>query len=69
MKLKVNEEMCIGCGACRGICPECFEFNEEGVAMVTVDEIPEDKIEDATDAMEGCPVGAIVEVNDEEKED
>lgn len=65
MKLKVMDDVCIGCGACQAICPECFELNDEGVAAVKVDEIPEDKQDDANDAKEGCPVSAIVE--DEEK--
>lgn len=61
MKLKVNEDMCIGCGACHAICSECFEINDNGVANVIVSEIPANLVEDATDAKEGCPVGAIVE--------
>ncbi|HPF83192.1 MAG TPA: ferredoxin [Bacilli bacterium] len=65
MKLKVKSDVCIGCGACQAICPECFEINDEGVAEVKVDEIKEENIEDATDAKEGCPVSAIVE--DEKK--
>lgn len=61
MKLEVNEDVCIGCGACQAICSECFEINDNGVANVKVNEIPKECIEDATDAKEGCPVGAIVE--------
>ena len=63
MKLKVNEDVCIGCGACQAICPDCFELNDEGIATVTVDEIKEEFVEDANDAKVGCPVGAIVEEN------
>ncbi len=61
MKLKVDENLCIGCGACEAICSKCFRVNDEGVAEVVVKEIPKDCIEEATDAKEGCPAQAIQE--------
>ena len=64
MKLKVNEDMCIGCGACQAACSEVFEINDSFVAEVIVDEVSKDLIESALDAKEGCPVGAIEEVNE-----
>lgn len=69
MKLEVNEN-CIGCGACAAICPDVFDLKDDGYAYVKVDIIPEEKKEDAMDALEGCPTGAIVEKKDyaEEKE-
>lgn len=68
-KLRVNEEACIGCGACTAICNEVFEINEEGLATVIVDIVPKDVEEDALDAKEGCPTGAIVEVEDVKEEE
>ena len=62
MKFKVNQDTCIGCGACQATCGEVFEINDDGIAEVIVDEISEDVKEDAIDAKEGCPVGAIEEV-------
>jgi len=62
MKLKVNEDVCIGCGACQAICPEVFEIGDNGLAKVITEEIGEDYVEDATDAKEGCPVAAIEEL-------
>lgn len=67
MKLKVLSDMCIGCGACQAICPDCFEVNDDGVAEVIVEEVSEDVKEDAIDALEGCPVSAIVEDKEEKK--
>lgn len=64
MKLKVMDDLCIGCGACQAICPECFELNDDGLATVKVDEIPKENEEDATDAKEGCPVSAIANVEE-----
>ena len=61
MKLKVNQNVCIGCGACQAICPNAFEIDDNGYATTIVDEISEEIKEDAIDAKEGCPVGAIEE--------
>lgn len=69
MKLEVNQDVCIGCGACQAICPEVFEINDEGFAQATVDVIAEDFEETAIDAKESCPVNAIVEPAEEEIEE
>ena len=62
MKLKVDKDICIGCGACGAIAPDVFEMDDEGLATLVVDEIPEEVCEDAIDAKEGCPTDAIEEV-------
>ena len=59
MKIKVNSDACIGCGACEQIAEELFEIGEEGVSKVKVSEVPEDKKAKAQDAIDGCPTGAI----------
>lgn len=63
MKLKVNKDICIGCGACQAIAPEVYEIEDDGLAAVISDEISEEVMEDAIDAKEGCPVAAIEEVD------
>ena len=55
MKMKVDKNACIGCGACDG-----------NYAEVIVDEIPKELESDAMDALEGCPVEAISLVTSEE---
>ena len=62
MKLKVNKDLCIGCGACQALVNEVFEIEDDGLAGVIVEEIPVELVEDAVDAMEGCPTDAIEEV-------
>lgn len=56
---KVNEN-CIGCGTCVGLCPEVFDFNDDGVAENILGEIPEELEEQAKEAAQCCPVNAIV---------
>ncbi|MCI8547371.1 MAG: ferredoxin [Bacilli bacterium] len=72
MKVKVNEEACIGCGACEAICPEVFELNDEGISTCKKDKLKEN-IEDEVkekiqDAMDTCPTGAIVEEKENQAE-
>lgn len=55
---KVNNEKCIGCGACVGTCPEVYSFNDEGLATVSA-QPNESNLETATVALENCPTGAI----------
>lgn len=61
MKVKVIEDACIGCGACVSICPEVFQFNDQGLAHVINDNIDESLKERVMDALESCPTNAIVE--------
>lgn len=65
MKLRVDKDICIGCGACQATAPDVFEINDEGFAEVTVEEVAEELHEDAVDALEGCPVSAIEEIEEE----
>lgn len=53
--VKVNEEKCIGCGMCSGLCPETFVMGASGKAEVVNAEVTEC----ANNAAENCPVEAI----------
>jgi ferredoxin len=53
-KIVVNPDKCICCGACVSMCSDVFDFSDEVK-------------EEALDALEGCPVGAIEEVESEEE--
>lgn len=66
MKVKVNQDACIGCGACQTVAEDLFEINDEGLSVLKVDTVPEDKKDQAEDAINSCPTGAIVEVADAE---
>lgn len=61
MKVKVNEDACIGCGACAAICDEVFEMNDEGLSEVVVDTVQEENEESVKETIESCPTGAIEE--------
>lgn len=60
MKIKVNEDACIGCGACMAICDEVFEMNDEGLSVAKTNEVTDEEIkEQVKDAAESCPTSAI----------
>lgn len=61
MKVKVNQDACIGCGACCAIADDVFEINDEGLSVAIVDEVPTGSEDEAKEAIESCPTGAIEE--------
>ena len=54
MAAVVNDEMCIGCGACEGVCPTGAISLPEGVAVVDADVCL-----DCGACTGACPTGAI----------
>ncbi|MFS0752455.1 ferredoxin [Oceanobacillus sp. 1P07AA] len=62
---KVNQETCIACGACGEAAPEIFDFDEEGIAYVFLDnnkgvyQILDELLDDLEDAYEECPSESI----------
>ena len=60
MKYIVNDT-CIGCGLCEGTCPEVFSMTDAGVAVAIDTDVPDDALDTAAEAKDGCPVGAIEE--------
>ena len=68
MQFKVDQDACIGCGACASICDEVFEINDEGLSEVKVEEnkekeefvsVKEELQDEVRDAADSCPTGAI----------
>jgi ferredoxin len=57
-KVKVNKDVCVGCGACTAICAEIFALGDDGLAEV-VAPVTDDVIAGVEDAQASCPVGAI----------
>jgi ferredoxin len=70
MKVTIDREECIACGACYSDCPEVFEENpEDGWSQIVpqyrvgdelgAGEVPDDLVECARTAEDGCPVEII----------
>ncbi len=60
MKFIVNEN-CIACGMCTDICPEVFEFSDDGLAHAAEADVDASLEPEAVQAMDSCPVDAIEE--------
>jgi ferredoxin len=64
MKFKIDENECIGCGACTGTCPEVFEIPDD-IAQVILSPVPEHLQKNALAAESGCPVEVISHTTEE----
>ena len=65
MRTWVDQDTCIACGACGAAAPDVFDYNEDGIAYVILDnntgtaDVPEEYWDDVRDAQEGCPTESI----------
>ena len=58
MKIKIDQETCIGCGSCQVVCPDFFELDDENKVEVKEGDsgASDDCVQEAIDI---CPVDAI----------
>jgi ferredoxin len=59
MKVRIDEDACVGDGNCVEICPEIFHV-EGDLAVVRKERVPPDLEEICREAAESCPVEAII---------
>ena len=59
MKVRVDEEACVGNETCVEICPEIFKMQGD-VAAAKMEEVPEELEGACKEAAESCPVDAIL---------
>lgn len=61
----VDKETCIACGACGATAPDVFDYDDNGISFVVLDnnkgivEIPDVSLDDVVDACDGCPTDSI----------
>jgi ferredoxin len=58
MKVKVDQDTCIGSGNCEATAPAVFEV-KNGKSQVKVDTVAPEQEERVKEAVDGCPVEAI----------
>ena len=62
MKVKVNQDKCIGCGSCVSLTDsKIFDFNDDGKAQEINETISKEDEEITKQAIEYCPTSAITE--------
>ena len=59
MKLHVDRDMCQGHSRCYATYPEMFDIDDDGIAFVTVTDIPPEWEDRAHNAIANCPERAI----------
>ena len=59
MKVRIDADLCTGCGLCSDSVPEVFEMGND-VATVKAGPIPQDKEAAVKEAATDCPAEAII---------
>ena len=59
MRVEVDEDRCQGHARCWAICPEVFDLDDEGHAVVVQADVPMDLQVKAREAADNCPELAI----------
>ncbi|MDQ0418079.1 ferredoxin [Thermoactinomyces sp. DSM 45891] len=65
MRTWVDKDTCIACGACGATAPDVYDYDEDGIAFVILDDntgtadVPDNLHDDVRDAQEGCPTDSI----------
>jgi ferredoxin len=59
MKIKVDATICTGHGRCYSLAPDVFEPDDDGHAIVIVEEVPAGLEQKARTAATNCPESAI----------
>ncbi|WP_020008356.1 ferredoxin [Salinicoccus albus] len=61
----VDQDTCIACGACGAAAPDIYDYDDDGIAYVILDDnagtaaVPEKLQEALEDAFDGCPTDSI----------
>ena len=68
MKVKIDQDGCIGCGTCTNVCADVFVLDDDGKACIVEQhrkgapdsgEVPESLASCASEAATSCPVQVI----------
>jgi len=63
MEVRIDEDLCTGCGLCEETCPDIFKMNEEkDIAEVIKTDYDDYDEECIQEAVESCPSEAILYV-------
>ncbi|MFH1661712.1 MAG: ferredoxin [Candidatus Falkowbacteria bacterium] len=56
MPIKLDKNLCIGCGTCVAVCPKSFKMNDD---EAKAEVISQEDSECVKNSVESCPVQAI----------
>jgi ferredoxin len=59
VKVAADRDVCIQAGNCVMVADAVFDQDDDGIVVVLVDDIPEDEIDHAREAVKLCPSQAL----------
>ncbi len=59
-KVRIDEELCTGCGVCAETAPDVFELGDDGLAHVKPGMENAGDRKEVQQAADECPAGAII---------
>jgi ferredoxin len=59
VKVQADRDVCIQAGNCVMAADAVFDQDDDGVVVVLVDELPDDQVEHAREAVKLCPSQAL----------
>jgi ferredoxin len=59
VKVAADRDLCISAGNCVMSAPAVFDQDDDGIVVVLVDEIPDDELDHAREAVKLCPSEAL----------
>lgn len=59
MKVEADRDVCIQAGNCVMTADSLFDQDDDGIVVVLVDELPEDELDHAREAVKLCPSQAL----------
>lgn len=59
VKVRADRDVCIQAGNCVMVADAVFDQDDDGIVVVLVDEVPDDEVEHAREAVKLCPSQAL----------
>jgi ferredoxin len=59
VKVEADRDVCIQAGNCVMTADSLFDQDDDGIVVVLVDEVPEDELDHAREAVKLCPSQAL----------
>ena len=59
MRIEADRDACIGSGNCVMVAGAVFDQDDDGVVQPLVNEVPDEELDHAREAVKLCPAGAL----------
>jgi ferredoxin len=59
VRVEADRDVCIQAGNCVMVADAVFDQDDDGIVVVLVDEVPDDELEHAREAVKLCPSQAL----------